>query len=219
MSVSRDEWTAETVEEAVARALAELGLPRERVDVEVLEEPSAAGLFGFARRPARVRVRARPGFGEAARDFLRAVVDFIGLPAAVREPEATERGYLVRVEGDGAAELIGRHGHTLDALQQLAEVYATRRSGERAALLVDANGYRERRAAHLERLARRAARQVARDGRERRLEAMTPYERRIVHLALQGYPGVYTESEGEDPFRRVVIRPVKGEAAEADDVG
>ncbi|MBE3590952.1 MAG: Jag N-terminal domain-containing protein [Firmicutes bacterium] len=202
----QDEWTGESVEAAVGAALRALGQPRERVEIEVLEEPGG-GVFGIGRRPARVRVRLRPSFGEAATAFVRAVVAYLGEDVEVREAERVERGWRIEVAGRASGALIGRRGQTLRALEYLAEVHAARRSGERAALVLDVNDYRRRREEALVKMARRAAQEVLRSRRERRLEAMTSYERRIVHMALQGMRGVTTESEGEEPNRRVVIRP------------
>lgn len=203
----QEEWTGETVEAAVEAALRALGQPRDRVEVEVLEEPSG-GLFGIGRRPARVRVRLRPSFGEAATAFVRAVIAYLGEDVEVRDAESAGNGWRIDVVGRASGALIGRRGQTLRALQYLAEVHAARRSGERSSLVVDVNEYRRRREEALVRMARRAAQEVLRSRRERRLEAMTSYERRIVHMALQEMRGVKTESEGEEPNRRVVIRPV-----------
>lgn len=211
-----EEWTGTSVDDAVERALSELGVPRERVEVEILEEPSE-GFMAIGRRDARVRVRLRPGFAVAAKEFVRAVVELVGTPAQVTDPEPTERGVRIAIEGKDAGGLIGRHGQTLDALQQLAELHAARRSGERVSLLLDINDYRERRAEQIVRQAQRAAREALRDGKPRPLEVMTPYERRLAHLALQDMPGVTTESEGEDPYRRVVVHPSRPDAGAADE--
>lgn len=200
------ESTGRTVEEAVREALRLLGAERSQVEVEVLEEPSRAlwGLLG--QRPARVRVSHRPGKLEAAVAFVRGVCERLGLAAEVQARD--EDGAIrVQVSGSGLGLLIGRRGSTLEALQYLANVAATRASGERQPVVIDPGGYRERREEALRRLARRMAERARRTGRRVTLEPMTAPERRIVHLALQEVPGVRTESVGEEPFRKVVIIP------------
>lgn len=202
----RDEWTGESVEEAVMKALAELGLPREKVEITVLDEP-APGLFGRGRRQAVVRVRPRPSFPEAALHFVEGVVSYMAPEAEVHPPVATEGGWLLSIAGDVKGVLIGKRGKTLAALQYLAETYAFYRSGERERVVVDVNDYRHRRREWLRREALRAARQALRTGKPQRLEPMTAYERYVVHTTIQEVAGVTSASEGKEPFRRVVIYP------------
>jgi spoIIIJ-associated protein len=199
--------TGRTVEEAVGAALAALGVERDLCSVEVLEEPSR-GLFGLlAAREARVRVAVTAGKSAVAASFLRTATRLMGAEARVERSDEDEEGVHIELDGSDAAALIGRHGQTLDALQVLADACATRRCDDRRRLSVDVNGYRRRRRRSLEDLARRAARQVRRSGRSIELDPMPASERRIVHLALQDEPGVVTESAGEEPNRRVVVRP------------
>ncbi|MCL6450674.1 MAG: protein jag [Acetobacteraceae bacterium] len=193
-----------TVEEAVARALADLGAAAGEVEVEVLEGPSRGLLGLFAGREARVRVTRRRGKTEFACDLLRRVAESLGLEVTVRA-EAGQGYTVLRVEGDGLGILIGRRGQTLDALQYLTNVAAGRASGERQRLVLDVGDYRSRREETLRRLAAQVAQRVKRMGESVALEPMAPYERRIIHLALQGDPEVVTHSEGEEPFRRVVV--------------
>jgi spoIIIJ-associated protein len=192
------------VEEAVEAALAELGAERDMVEVEVLEEGSR-GLFGLIGGvPAQVRVRVTAGKDRLATDFLTRVAALLDIEAEVSaraDPESVQ----VQVRGQGAAVLIGNRGQTLEAV--------SRRTEDRRRLLVDVEGYRERRRRALEDLARRAARQARRTGRPVELEAMPAHERRLVHMAVQGVPGVETASTGEEPRRRVVIRPQETEDA------
>jgi spoIIIJ-associated protein len=200
------------VEEAVEAALAELGAERDMVEVEVLEEGSR-GLFGLiGGAPAQVRVRVTAGKDRLAADFLTRVAALLDIEAEVSaraDPESVQ----VQVRGQGAAVLIGNRGQTLDALQVVTDAAVSRRTEDRRRLLVDVEGYRERRRRALEDLARRAARQARRTGRPVELEAMPAHERRLVHMAVQGVPGVETASTGEEPRRRVVIRPQETEDA------
>ncbi|MBC7083236.1 MAG: spoIIIJ-associated protein [Bacillota bacterium] len=216
------EKTGRTVEEAVQEALEALGLTRDKVEVEVLEEP-ARGILGLVgQRPARVRVTARADMvdvAEKAREFLKellAHMGFAGVSVNAREVDGVLR---LEVEGKGLGGLIGRRGATLDALQYLVNLVAgryarvaSRGTGDqedRLRIIVDAEGYREKRARSLERLALAVAERVRREGRKATLEPMNPMERRIVHLAIQGCEGVTSFSEGEEPYRRVVIAPLK----------
>lgn len=203
------EASGRTVEEAVERAVRELGVERARVEVEVLEEPSRGFLGVFGQRPARVRVTYRPSKAEAAVEFVMGVCRRLGLDARceVREEDGALR---VELTGPGLATLIGRRGRTLDALQYLADVSATRQSGDRRPLVVDADGYRRQQEERLRRLALRMAERARRTGRAVVLRPMPARERRIVHLALRDLPGVRTESVGEEPLRKVVIRPEAG---------
>ncbi|MDI6637968.1 MAG: RNA-binding cell elongation regulator Jag/EloR, partial [Bacillota bacterium] len=208
------EKTGRTVEEAVQEALEALGLTRDEVEVEVLEEP-ARGILGLVgQRPARVRVTARADMvdvAEKAREFLKellAHMGFAGVSVNAREVDGVLR---LEVEGKGLGGLIGRRGATLDALQYLVNLVAgryarvaSRGTGDqedRLRIIVDAEGYREKRARSLERLALAVAERVRREGRKATLEPMNPMERRIVHLAIQGCEGVTSFSEGEEPYR------------------
>jgi spoIIIJ-associated protein len=200
------------VEEAVEAALLELGAERDMVEVEVVEGGSR-GLFGLiGGLPAQVRVRITAGKDRFAADFLTrltALLDIDADVAARTDPEAVQ----IQVRGDGVAVLIGNRGQTLDALQLVTDAAVSRRTEDRRRLLVDIEGYRERRRRALEDLARRAAQQARRTGRPVELEPMPAHERRLVHMAVQEVAGVETASTGEEPRRRVVIRPQEeGEA-------
>lgn len=199
------EKSARTVEEAVQLALAELGVGRDRVDVQVLSEgrPALFGLIGG--RSARVRVTVRESREERVERFLRDLTQAMGADVAIRVTSGTD---AVRVEmaGDGAGILIGRHGQTLEALQFLVNLVAVR-SGDGPRVLLDVEGYRKRREEALRRMAARAAEQARRSGRRVVLEPMSAQERRLIHMELAGHPHVTTASEGEEPYRRVVVVP------------
>lgn len=192
------------MDEAVRNALAQLGVPREQVRVEVLEEGSK-GLFGLiGGREARVRVVWQPSKAEAAAEWMRRVTAAMDLHPEIAVRAADEY-VLVDVAGPELGALIGRHGKTLDALQYLLNLATAKVSDEPTRVVLDVGGYRARRAEVLQRIARRAAERVERSGRRVELEPMSAVERRVVHLALQGHPEVVTRSEGEGPYRRVII--------------
>lgn len=213
------EKTAPSVEEAVEAALAELGVSEQEVEIEVVHEPRS-GFLGAGRQDAVVRVRARGGLADdaevdleeqadAVADFVDELLERMGVDA-VAEPGWRDDHMYVDIVGedddDLAALLIGKHGQTLDAIQEIARVVVGRRLDERIRVIVDVEDYRKRRKARLEERAGEIARRVAQTGKEEELQPMNPYERKIVHDAVAAVPGVESLSRGEEPNRYVVIR-------------
>lgn len=142
---------------------------------------------------------------EAAERFLREVAEAMGVEIEISR-SVTRDGLKLAMSGDGdMGLLIGRRGQTLDALQYLANIVASRRSRGAVRILLDAENFRERRRKTLEELSERLARRVVRTGKEIVLEPMTPQERKVIHTALQHHPKVKTFSKGDEPNRRVVI--------------
>jgi spoIIIJ-associated protein len=205
----------------VEAALAELGVSEQEVDVTVLQEPRQ-GVLGIGAQAAEVIVRVRRSEpevsdedledqGEIAAEFLEGVLTRMGVSADV-EPAFEGGTMYVDVLGEGPDDedmglLIGRHGQTLDALQELTRVVVGQRTGMRTRIVVDVEDYRRRQRARLESRARETAKRVARSGREEELEPMTAFDRKVVHDAVAAIPGVQSSSRGEEPDRRVVIRP------------
>ena len=148
---------------------------------------------------------------ERVRELVQKVVDELGLEAEVQLEENDEE-IRVFVDGDDVGLLIGKHGSTIDALQHLAIrlAYSDQR-GDRKAVVVDAAGYRDRREAALQRAADQAVTEALRYGRAVELEPMGPYERRTVHTYLRDRTDVQTHSEGDEPDRRLVVTPVRGD--------
>lgn len=200
------EGSGATLAEAVEHAAAALGLRGDEVRVEVLAE-SGRGWLGLRRPQVRVRVE-RLAKGEAAERLLRRLAETMGWSARVSAEELVHPagGWLVKVDAEDAALWIGRHGHTLDALQVWCDAAATRVAGSRGGLRIDVAGYRERRDKELEWLADRAAADVRRRGGPVTLEPMSAADRRVIHLALEKRAGIETESVGSEPNRRVVVR-------------
>ena len=215
------EASGETVGEAKWSALRELerlapGLDREAVRFVVVSE-GERGLLGVGYAPARVvatadRPEAAPedvveGEAAIAKELLERVLAVIGAGGTVRVEEGDEEVRAI-VTGDDLGLLIGRHGQMIDALQYLANAIGHRRLGEeRRRIVVDAAGYRARREATLESLARRSAEQASATGHRVELEPMSAVERRIVHESLKDDPEVTTTSEGAEPNRYVVVVP------------
>ncbi|MEW6276288.1 MAG: RNA-binding cell elongation regulator Jag/EloR [Bacillota bacterium] len=200
------EKVGRTVEEAVASALADLGVSEESAVVEVLEEPSK-GFFGFfGGRPARVRVSIRETPSARARELLQKIFKVMNLSVDI-EIKERNNNLMINLSGNGLGILIGRRGETLNALQYLLNLCVNKNQVQKSKIVLDVEGYRRRREQTLERLALRLAEKVKQRGRNIILEPMNPQERRIIHTALQGREDIYTYSEGEEPYRKIVISP------------
>jgi spoIIIJ-associated protein len=210
------ERSAASVEEAIEAALEELGVSEQEASVEIVQEPQK-GVLGFGSQEAVVRVRVRDEVGgpeveeqaQVAQEFLEGLFERMGLPTEVDWGEVEGVMYVDVFggeESEGMGLLIGRHGQTLDALQEVVRTAVQRRTESRCRVIVDVEDYRKRRRSQLAEKARAMAARVKRTGRPERLEPMSPYERKIVHDAANEVGGIETSSEGEDPQRRVVIR-------------
>lgn len=199
------EKTGRTVEEALEAALTELGVSRERVEHEILENPSK-GLFGLiGAKPARVLVTVREIDPlEVAMTFLQSIFANMQLQVSVEKMTRDEH-VVFNLRGDDLGILIGKHGQTLDALQYLTNLAANRDAENKVRLVLDVEDYRKRRTETLSRLALRLADKVKRRGEKVALEPMSPHERKIIHVALQDDSRIVTYSEGDEPFRKVVI--------------
>ena len=138
---------------------------------------------------------------------IQSILDGFGIEATIEEYEGDEDEIILDVVGEDLGVLIGRHGRTLDSLQILVSAITNRRLGYRYPVLVDVEGYRNRRREKLEEIAGRAAERAVRQGEIIRLRPMSSLERRVVHLFLRDDQRVSTESEGEEPFRAVVVKP------------
>lgn len=193
-----------TVDEAVAAALAELGAVREEAVIEVLEEPNKGFLGLIGGKGALVRVIKKERKEDVARRVLKEIGEALGLQVQI-EGRADEESVVLNLRGSELGILIGRRGQTLDAIQYLVNLAASKNSLGRERIILDVEGYRQRRAETLERLATRLAERVRRTGESVALEPMSAHERRVIHLALQENPYVTTHSEGEEPFRKIVI--------------
>lgn len=204
------EKAGRTVDEAVERALQELGVTRQEVEVEVLdEEPRALfGILGPTYALVRVTVKATPGqiATELVTDVLKAMqVDATAELAVEDQEQAT-----INIKGQDLGVIIGRRGQTLGALQHLVGLITTRKTGLHKRVVLDAEDYRARREETLRSIARRAAERALETGEDVSLDPMPANERRIVHLALAEDPRVSTRSIGQEPMRRLVVSPKGG---------
>ena len=198
-------FTAKTVEEAIALGLTTLGIEKENADVKVLEEPTK-GCLGIGAKPAKVEVEAKKSDGERAIAFLNGLLDLMNVNAKCNL-SAEEEKVIIDVITDNSSSVIGYRGEVLDALQCLAGAVANTGRDDYRRVVVDCEGYREKREETLKSLAEKLAAKAVRTGRKVTLEPMNPYERRILHSALSESTEVKTASEGKEPNRFVVIIP------------
>lgn len=201
------EKVARTKDEAVSLALQELGLPEEKAVIEVLEETNTRSLLGLINtNKIRVRVSERIEPAQNAVHLLREILVNMGILAQVelfRRPD----NITLNVKGKDLGVLIGRRGQTLDALQYLVNLAVNKGTAEKERIIIDVEGYRKRREEILRSIALRTADKVRRQGKKEILNPMSPQERRIVHMTLQNQKDILTYSEGEEPYRRVIISP------------
>ena len=210
------EFEGKTEKEAIEKAIAELGLQRDEFDVEIIET-SKKGLF-FKKGNVRIKVHlnndSQPG--EAVRyepetdcekktkEYLEILLEKMGLPGKVFISFREDNKVGFTIESDYSGILIGKKGKNLDALQLLLNVFAGRfESSPR--IIIDAENYRVRKEESLVRLAIKSAEQVRKNRRSKLLEPMNPFERRVVHTALNGMEDIATKSDGEGLFKQVRI--------------
>jgi spoIIIJ-associated protein len=208
------ERSAASVEEAIEAALEELGVSEQEASVEIVQD-SQKGLLGFGSHEAIVRVRVRDQAtgeeveeqAELAEDFLAGLLERMGVDADLDHDIVDGVMYVDVLAGgdEGIGLLIGRHGQTLDSLQELMRSAVQRQTQSPCRVMVDIEDYRKRRRTQLVERARASIAQVQRTGRPERLEPMNSYERKIVHDLANEVGGVETGSEGEEPERFVVI--------------
>lgn len=204
----KKEFTAGTVEEAKQLAASEFGVDMSRITFTVIEEEKK-GFLGFGKTDARVTAEYEKTKAEIAGDYITGILKCMDIDAELEITE-NEEGAVIDIKGDTTGAVIGRRGETLDAIQYLASMTANRGDKEYYRISLDSCGYREKRKAILEDLARKIAKSVIRSGKTSTLEPMNPYERRIIHAAVSEIEGVTSKSIGEEPYRRVVISSVNG---------
>ena len=222
MSEKSLEFSGKSVDEAVEKGLAELGLARNEVDLDILDEGSR-GLLGLRNAEARVRLTPRSAASPAAepamtdadsapaKEILETLLRGMGLSAKVQVLPDTSgeeaHAFVLNIVGDDLGVLIGRRGETLHDLEYMTRLLAAHKMEHAPKLVVDVEGYRTRRERSLRELAKRMADRVQSNRQPITLEAMPPNERRIVHLSLRDHLTVRTQSIGEGDHRRVMIIP------------
>lgn len=203
--------TGDTIEQAKEAACRELGVESYEAEFEVLQLPvkKTFGLFGGS--PAKVRAFIRTSPADAAVEYLRTILGHMGVTDVTFTVKEEENGALISISGEDVGFIIGHRGETLDALQYLAGLVSNHVDNSYYRVTLDIGNYREKRRETLEVLGRKIAAKAVRTGRNTSLEPMNPYERRIIHTAVQTVEGAKSWSEGEDLGRHVVIGPIEGE--------
>ena len=200
--------TGQSVEAAVELALAQLNSTRDRVQIEI-EDEGKKGLFGiFGSRKAVVHVTMLADPIEEACAFLKKVSEEMGVQAAITVLQEG-KNITFQLSGEKIALLIGKRGQTLNALQYLTQLVTNRYAKQYVNAIVDAEGYRERRNQTLIQLAERMANRAIRTGEAVSLEPMPSYERKIIHTALMRDQKIKTTSHGTEPYRHLIITPIK----------
>ena len=202
------EVSAKTVNDAITEACQKLGVTSDKLEYEVVEEGSN-GFLGIGSKPAVIKASVKAEevtLDEAAKNFLKDVFTAMNLAVVIDVKfDEAEKSMDIDLSGDEMGVLIGKRGQTLDSLQYLVSLVVNKDSEDYIRVKVDTENYRQRRKETLENLAKNIAYKVKRTKRSVSLEPMNPYERRIIHSALQNDKYVTTHSEGEEPFRRVVV--------------
>jgi len=199
------EISAKTVADAITEACQKLEVTSDKLEYVVVEEGSS-GFLGIGSKPAVIKAKAKSSVADAAKDFLNEVFSAMNMVVVVDvKYEEESRNLSVDLSGDEMGVLIGKRGQTLDSIQYLLSLVVNKDTEEYIRVKVDTEDYRKRRKETLENLAKNIAYKVKRTKRPVSLEPMNPYERRIIHSALQNDKYVTTHSEGEEPFRRVVV--------------
>jgi len=199
------EKVGRTVDEAVDEALKEFNVTRDQVEVRVLNAGSK-GILGIGVKPVRVRVSFESSPENTALRFLSQILEHMGMNVEI-EVTMKERQIYINLKGNNMGLLIGKRGQTLDSLQYLVNLVVNKGDQQYTGVMLDTENYRKRRRDTLESLAFNLAKKARLTRRPVVLEPMNPYERRIIHAALQNDRQVSTYSEGDEPFRNVVIVP------------
>jgi spoIIIJ-associated protein len=204
------EFTGKTVDEALTDALLAFQTTSDSIEYEVIERESK-GLLGMFAKPAKIRVKLKFTVDGTAKSFLDKVFKAMGIDAKAEVViDKVGESVDINIVGNDMGVLIGKRGQTLDSLQYLTSLVINKNSEGYLKVKLDTENYRERRKETLENLAKNIASKVKRTHKPVSLEPMNPYERRIIHSALQNDKFVETHSEGDEPFRKVVIGVKKG---------
>ncbi len=199
------EFSAKTVDDAVTEALIRFGVTSDQIDYEVIEKGSS-GFLGFNSKPAIIKAWKKFTVEDYAVEFLNKVFHAMDMQVEILVNYNEESHVLdVELKGDDMGILIGKRGQTLDSLQYLANLAVNKQSDNYVKVKLDTEDYRKRRRDTLENLAKNIAYKVKRTKRPVSLEPMNPFERRVIHSALQNDKYVATHSEGDEPYRHVVV--------------
>ena len=199
------EFTAKTVDEAVTEALVKLGLTSDQVKIEVLDKGSS-GFLGIGAKPVKIKVTKNLTVDGYLNKFLSDIFEAMKMEVTVHmQIDEEKRSISIDLEGNEMGVLIGKRGQTLDSLQLLVNNAVHKNFETYYKVKIDTENYRVRRKETLENLAKNVAYKVKRTKHSVTLEPMNPFERRVIHSALQNDKYVMTHSEGDEPFRHIVV--------------
>lgn len=199
------EMTGKTVDEALKNALNQLNLTEDEVEVEVIQEGSRGFLNIIGNKPAKILVKVKRDYIQEGKVFLRNVLDSMGIESEISFEEENDTIHI-NLSGPKMGLIIGYRGETLDSLQYLVSLVVNKGHDiPYKKVVLDTENYRAKREETLIRVAQKTAYKVRKTGRTFKLEPMNPYERRVIHSALQDNEFISTYSEGDEPYRRVVI--------------
>ncbi len=203
------EIKAKTINDAITEACKKLTVTSDHLEYEVVEEGSS-GFLGFNSKDAVIRARVKNSIEDIAKEFLIKVFGSMDMMVSVSTSfDEIDNVLNIELVGDEMGVLIGKRGQTLDSIQYLTSLVINRSKDNYIRVKVDTENYRQRRKETLENLAKNISYKVKRTKKSFSLEPMNPYERRIIHSCLQDDKYVSTSSEGEEPYRRVIISPIK----------
>ena len=199
------EISAKSLEDAITEACQKLSITSDKLDYVVVEEGSN-GFLGIGSKPSVIKARVKGSLSDIAKEFLNDVFAAMNLTVVVDvKYDEAEKTMDIDLSGDEMGVLIGKRGQKLDSLQYLVSLVVNKGVEDYIRVKLDTENYRQRRKDTLENLAKNISFKVKRTKRAVSLEPMNPYERRIIHSALQNDKYVTTHSEGEEPFRRVIV--------------
>ena len=199
------EFKGKTKDEALMQASVELGVPSTDLEYEVVCEETK-GFLGIGSKPCIIKARRKKTFIDEIREYLESLFKAMDIDTEIQmEFDETENVLSINLEGPEMGILIGKRGQTLDALQYIISLAVNKKSESYIRVKLDTENYRARRKETLENLAKNIAFKVKRSKRSFALEPMNPYERRIIHATLQNDKYVSTRSEGEEPYRKVIV--------------
>ena len=199
------EFKGKTKDEALMQASVELGVPSTDLEYEVVSEETK-GFLGIGSKPCIIKARRKKTFIDEIREYLESLFKAMDIQTEIQiEFDETENVLSINLEGPEMGILIGKRGQTLDALQYIISLAVNKKSESYIRVKLDTENYRARRKDTLENLAKNISFKVKRTRRPFTLEPMNPYERRIIHATLQNDKYVSTKSEGEEPYRKVIV--------------
>ncbi len=194
-----------TVEDAVTEALIQLGVTSSQLEYEVIEKGSC-GFLGLGNKPAIIKAKKKDSIEDIAKEFLSNIMKTMDLNVEFEvKKDEVDNAIEINMIGDNMGILIGKRGQTLDSLQYLTSLVLNKNSEDYIKVKLDTENYRQRRKETLENLAKNIAFKVKRTKRPVTLEPMNPFERRVIHYALQNDSYVTTHSEGDEPYRHIVV--------------